>query len=214
MGWSRRAWRPGALLAVAVLLVGCGGGNEDSSDKQPVKAADLCEGNLSAKAGAAVELITGTKEFQPMDLASVKRGAEEIVSDYQTGSTFEDRDACLIYKSGTSALVDIRVRFSLDDGRFLSTSGDAPSVKTYGMGRKALASPRKAVLYIECSSAKMSESSPALLRGELLNRDEPEGDAEELRRANLTVLHSVALALTKELGCADDAGLPAKPSFT
>ncbi|GAB2972612.1 hypothetical protein GCM10023080_040900 [Streptomyces pseudoechinosporeus] len=213
MGLSRRLFGAGAPLAAFVLLVGCGSNDEGSGD-EPVNAASLCEGNLSTKARGAMELIAGTKEFLPLDSSSAKRAAEDIVDDYLLGSLNKERDVCRIHAPGTTEIAEITVQFSLDDGRFLSGSGDDPSFKAYGIGRKALASPNKAVLYVECSSAKLSDTSATLLRGELLNRDSPEGDAEDLRRANLTVLHSVALALTKELGCADNAGLSTEPSFT
>lgn len=213
MGLSRRLFGAGAPLAAFVLLVGCGSNDEGSGDEL-VKAASLCEGNLSTKARGAMELIAGTKEFLPLDSSSVKRSAEDIVDDYLLGSFDKDRDVCRIHEPGTNEIAEITVQFSLDDGRFLSSSGDDPSFKAYDIGQKALASSKKAVLYVECSSTKLSDTSAALLRGELLNRDSSEGDTEDLRRANLTVLHSVALALTKELGCADNAGLSTKPSFT
>jgi hypothetical protein len=213
MGLFRRLFGAGAPLAAFVLLVGCGSNDEGSGEKL-VKAASLCEGNLSTKARGAIELIAGTKEFLPLDSSSAKRAAEDIVDDYLLGSRNKDRDVCRIHKPGTNEIAEITMQFSLDDGQFLSSSSDDPSFKGYDIGRKAQASPKKAVLYIECRSAKMSGNSTNLLRGELLNRDSPEGDAEDLRRANLTVLHSVALALTKELGCADNAGLSTNPSFT
>ena len=212
MGLAHRLFGASGLLAAFVLLAGCGS-NDESSGEKPVKAASLCEGSLSPKARGAMELIAGTKEFLPLDSSSAKRAAEEIIDDYLLGSRNKDRDVCRIHEPGTNEIAEITMQFSLDDGKFLSSSGDDTSFKAYDIGQKSLASPKKAVLYIECRSAKLSDTSANLLRGELLNRDSPAGDAEDLRRANLTVLHSVALALTKELGCADNAGLSTKASF-
>lgn len=135
-------FRAGAPLAAFVLLVGCSSNDEGSGEKL-VKAASLCEGNLSAKARGAIELIAGTKEFLPIDSSSAKRAAEDLVDDYLLGSLNKDRDACRIHKPGTNEIAEITMQFSLDDGQFLSSSGDGPSFKGYDIGRKALASPKK-----------------------------------------------------------------------
>lgn len=214
----RRA-RTGTVLATSTLallgLVGCGGESEGSSEKN-VTAEALCEGNLSADAARAVEDISGAKEFQPYGNGKLSDAADDLIADQGMGET-NDRSICRIHTLNSGDSATIRIRFSVDTGDSLSNSGKATSFEEYNLGREALASPQKAVLYVECRSSKFiggANSPDVLLRGALDDLDQPEGDAEELRRANLTVLHSVALALTKELGCADNAGLPAKPSFT
>ncbi|MFG2030373.1 hypothetical protein [Streptomyces sp. NPDC048825] len=212
-----RGPRTAGVLAASMLalagLTGCGGGSEDSDEKS-VAAEELCEGNLSTDAARAVENTSGTKEFVPYDNSEVGDAAEELTIDQGLGET-KNHSVCSIYTPNSGDLAAIRIRFSVDTGDSLGESGHAASFKEYSVGREALASPQKAVLYIECRSSKFmgSENSPVLLRGELLNRDSPKGHAEDLRRANLTVLHSVTLALTKELDCADKAGLSTKPSF-
>lgn len=39
----------------------------------------------------------------------------------------------------------------------------------------------------------------------------PEGDIEALKKAYVTVAHSVALAMAKELRCEKNGGLPERP---
>ncbi|MER5226759.1 hypothetical protein [Streptomyces flaveus] len=213
-----RGARTAGVLAASMLalagLAGCSGGSEDSDEKSAT-AGELCEGSLSTDAARAVESISGSKVFVPYDSSKVSEAAEELIVDQGLGET-KSRSVCPIYTPSSGDFAAIQILFSVDTGDSLGKSGHAASFKEYAVGRKALASPQKAVLYVECRSSKFTgaENSPVLLRGALNNSDEPEGDTEKLRRANLTVLHSVALALTKELGCADKAGLSTKPSFT
>ncbi|WP_327236419.1 hypothetical protein OG349_23160 [Streptomyces sp. NBC_01317] len=113
---------------------------------------------------------------------------------------------CEIYLP-ESTLVDVSIDVSLEDGDGVGDGKFAGAFKQYDLGREGLASPRKAVLYAECVSEKF-EGGPVMLRAALNNRNEPEGDPEQLRKANLTLLHSVTLALVKRLDCEDRAGLP------
>ncbi|MEV5969687.1 hypothetical protein [Streptomyces sp. NPDC051921] len=58
-----------------------------------------------------------------------------------------------------------------------------------------------------------SQERPARIRGSLRFNASKLPDTPAIREANLTVLHSVTLALVKELGCANNAGLSDKPVF-
>ncbi|MFF7363028.1 hypothetical protein [Streptomyces sp. NPDC008125] len=54
---------------------------------------------------------------------------------------------------------------------------------------------------------------PGVIRGELDDRYLPTSAAETVREENLDVPHPVPLALARELGRADDAGLPASSTM-
>ncbi|MCF2131881.1 hypothetical protein L1I79_36485 [Strepomyces sp. STD 3.1] len=91
-------------------------------------------------------------------------------------------------------------------------SGAVASTFTpYKMGELALASSRKAVVYLKCASprfeAEGSQKAP-ILRLETSNRYEPDGSPAELRRNNLAITYSAGLALIKALGCENNANLP------
>ncbi|MET9482954.1 hypothetical protein [Streptomyces sp. NPDC006638] len=155
-----------------------------------------------------MRLITGAEEFSSLDGSDrLESLARAVVDDYLAdGSGGETHRVCGIHLPG-STLADVGIDVSLEDGDGVGDSKFAGSFKQYDLGREGLASSRKAVLYAECVSAEF-EGGPVMLRAALSNRNEPEGDPERLREANLTLLHSVTLALVEQLGCEDRAGLP------
>ncbi|MFB7867596.1 MULTISPECIES: hypothetical protein [unclassified Streptomyces] len=83
------------------------------------------------------------------------------------------------------------------------------------MGREAWSGPETAYLFVTCVSPrfKASQERPARIRGALWFRRSPLPDTPATREANLTVLHSVTLAVVKKLGCVDNAGLSDEPVF-
>ncbi|WP_446039341.1 hypothetical protein [Streptomyces sp. SID1121] len=206
----------GALTSVVVALTlaglaGCsdeGGKEQVDPALERITAGELCRGNVSDGAVSAVQLITGTKEFSSLDSGDkLESLAQTVVDDYLAdGVGGETHRVCGIYLPG-STLADVGIDVSLEDGDGVGDGKFAGSFKQYDLGREGLASPRKAVLYAECVSEKF-EGGPVMLRAALNNRNEPEADAERLRKANLTLLHSVTLALVEQLGCEDRAGLP------
>lgn len=211
-----------AGLAVGV-LVSCSGGEKnkapDRQSKDLVGAKEICDGIFSPTAVRALQTIAGVKEFQPSNVGDGLEGSvKEIVEEYDPSGVSpraHDVDLCLVYKPTSGGISDIEITFSLSDAKEAARGGEDPSFVKFPVGLKALAHAKVSVLYTECVSSKMpgSESSPAVLRGELRNRNEPEGSAERLREANLTVLNSAALRLAKELGCEKNAGLSEKPNL-
>ncbi|MEV6654125.1 hypothetical protein [Streptomyces sp. NPDC051219] len=143
--------------------------------------------------------------------------AEKLASDYAgwNGSAAPDElDLCSVYK-GEDGLSDARIRVGLDDGKFIDSDDHAPTLHPYAMGRKALAGARRSYLHFECVSPRMdgSDKKPALIRGEMFNRNVPEEGSVALREASLVALHSAALALAKELGCKDNGSLAEKATL-
>lgn len=213
----------GAVALALGVLAACGGGgdNEDADPqgKDLVSAEKLCDGIFSKNSVRALQDVTGVTKFQSIHTGDGLEGTvKKIVEEYDPDGAspqLHDFDLCLVYKPTSGGLSDIDITFSLNDGKDVGRGGKDPSFAKYKIGREALANTKVAVLYAECVSPKMpgSESSPALLRGELRHRGEPDGSAEKVRKANLTLVNSAALALSKRLECRENAGLSETPNL-
>ncbi|MFJ9809777.1 hypothetical protein ACIRTB_16270 [Streptomyces sp. NPDC101158] len=85
----------------------------------------------------------------------------------------------------------------------------------YDLGREAQSGRQKAYLFVRCVSPQLdgTHERAARIRGVLESSGSPLPDTPATREANLTVLHSVTLAVVKKLGCADNAGLSGEPVF-
>lgn len=202
-------------VIIAALTVSSCQTQEDTEKDETEESSQSCKGILTSTAQSAAKklidsdsLRTYAPEGGPSEIAKA------IIADNTSSGkqTDRDHDLCLIYK-GESDLSSAEITFSLADE--VPAKGHAASTFTeYKLGSLALAGTRSASLYLACSSSKFSDEGekPFTLRGEMQNRYEPEGDHHELRKENLTVLHSAGLALAKALYCTDNADLPS--SFT
>ncbi|WP_432083416.1 hypothetical protein [Streptomyces sp. WAC 04229] len=160
---------------------------------------------------AAASLL-GTESYRTSAAAGGTAGAaKEVVSRYRTAGVTEGKKVglCWIYRS-TKDLSDVTITSSF--AQEVPDSDAAASVFTpYKMGELALASSRKAVVYLKCSSPRFEADGSretTTLRVETSNRDEPDGSPAGLRKNNLTITHSAGLALAEALGCENNAGLP------
>ncbi|PJE96826.1 hypothetical protein CUT44_16055 [Streptomyces carminius] len=133
------------------------------------------------------------------------------------GSPRNVHDFCLIYTDKSADLTDVAITFEITDSDRLGNPDDLdPDYSIYPMGRRTLSAEDKAVVYFECAGSEMNSStdSPALIKSELRHRYDPAVKGQEAKEANMTVLHSAALAVARELKCEDDGGLPAEPVLT
>ncbi|NUK86468.1 hypothetical protein [Streptomyces lunaelactis] len=207
-------------LLVPLVLVACDDGKDESDrSKDSVSSKQLCDGALSGDAGQAMEAVSGANEFSQLSSEDGVQGvAESIAEEYsnQGAATAKDHSLCQVYSSQSGAGFDLEITYSLADETSAAVGGEDPDFAKYEIGRKALAKVDEAVLYYECASNKLpgSDSSPAIIRGELKHRHEPEGNPQKLRENNLTILHSASLSLAKNLGCEKNGQLLAKPAFT
>ncbi|MGW0555624.1 hypothetical protein ACWDZ6_15635 [Streptomyces sp. NPDC002926] len=208
-----------ALLAPLVLAA-CDEGKDGSDhSKDSLSSKQLCTGVLSADAGQAIESVSGVKKFSQLysegDLQDV---AKSLVEAYSTSADAwaKDHTLCEVYTVQSGAAFDLEIAYSLAEEKNVAAGGEDPEFTNYKIGRKALVKADKAVLYNECTSKKLSgsESSPAIIRGELKYRTEPEGNPEKVRENSLTILNSASLALAKNLGCEKNGQLVAKPALT
>ncbi|WP_205616810.1 hypothetical protein [Streptomyces sp. OM5714] len=215
----------GGLLSVAVagsLLLGAtgcgGGGDEDGSPDgyKVVTATQLCGGDaVSTEAAKALEVITGSSRFE---------ASGEEYSIEQAATTFADTfmdphsrrgDVCRIYTPRGTSDFELRIRWWREDGAPSTDEPPASKFTVLKMGEDTVTAADKAYLQFACESDELTGSStPAHImigveRGD--EADPPKDDVKALKDAYATVAHSVSLAMAKELGCANNGGLPAKP---
>ncbi|MGV9994713.1 hypothetical protein [Streptomyces sp. NPDC003374] len=220
--FKRRSIRGGILsVAVAGSLVvgatGCGGDGKDDDglpeDYKVVGGTQLCGGHaVSADASRALKVITGSSRFE----ASAKeytlaRTAAAIVEAFPVPSRSEL--ACRVFTPLNTPHFQLRITWKLEDGA--PTGPSAPIFTELKMGELAVAAADKSFVFFACRSDKLSQSSRVghiVIGAERWGwPEEPEGDIKALKNAYVTVAHSYALAVAKELRCEKNGGLPAKP---
>ncbi|WP_137989074.1 hypothetical protein [Streptomyces vilmorinianum] len=202
-----------AGLVSCSLLTACGGGEEQQKEEERVTAIQQCDGILSPEAAKALPTVLRTERFRNMATGGVGRAVEELTSDYANGKRWSTHSyMCRVRAESGRAALDID--FGLYDPSDLIGEGRVINMYPYeGMGREAHAGFKRAYLFLECVSPRLkgSEEVPVRIRGRV-DLDKPwPPDTVATREANLTVLHSVARAIVKELGCENNAGLPEEP---
>lgn len=214
----RRVSLSAAAVALGLLLTACG---SDEKEQPRVTAAQQCDGTLSPAAAKALESVLRAEKFLEADSGGLKRTVDQLIEDQAREGRPPGHPA--MCEVTTDQGLEMRVEFRLyerddlyDDGRDWTTSGR----HLYALGREASSDNETARLFVGCTSPRLKGSSerPAPIQG-LLRFDKPlkgalPDNTPATREAYLTVLHSVTLAVVKELGCENDAGLPERPVLT
>ncbi|MEU3690073.1 hypothetical protein [Streptomyces narbonensis] len=114
----------------------------------------------------------------------------------------------------------VKIDFRLYEGADLyddGTNWTAQGRYLYGMGRESSTDNKSAYLFVDCTSPRLkgSDEQPTPIEGVLrfdksIKRAYPD-NTPATREAYLTALHSVTLAVVRELGCENDAGLGETP---
>ncbi|MFE7397399.1 hypothetical protein [Streptomyces sp. NPDC057557] len=208
------------MSVVLVGLVGCSEEPEPTPKEKPVAAAGLCGGAVSADATKALQLISGSEEFEPTGKGSTTASAAQKVIDnfspLSENPSMTPEDLCRIYPADESNREEIRIQFHLLYGKSAKPDGDmASGQRAFRMGEEASAGTDRSFLQFACTSDKLSGSaeSPAHVEVVISQQKVPEGDTEELRSAQATLVHSVSLAMARQLNCADDGGLEERPAL-
>lgn len=215
-GRPRRAAAAGALVA-ALVLTGCGGADGDRAKEKDAApslvAAEVCHGLFAGPAERALATTLGAEAFsRSTDDDTVGRAAAELAEDSagRAGGPRERR-ICTLYKNPGSNIAELTVDAERVTSAIADAKHTAPAAASYRLGRSAWADPNKAVIYVDCTSPKAAAGTgaePAVLAISAWNRTFPQGEAAKYREANLTLAHAAAVAIVKELGCKDGAGLP------
>ncbi|WP_406344300.1 hypothetical protein [Streptomyces sp. NBC_00648] len=204
------------VVLAALALVACGGDTDagGGSKQKFLGASELCEGAFSAEGAAALRTVTGAELFYPSpEGEGVSTAAADLEHDFLRRAPFSpEHRLCSVYRKGGNDFTDASLSFFLAEKYELDTSDLAADQHPYAMGKLASAGLKRSYLLFECVSPGLpgSAKSPALIGGEISDRHPPEKGSRLLWEASLTALHSAALALAKELGCARDGGLSSK----
>ena len=204
-------WTATALTVIFCATACQSDGTKEAASPAPTAQSD-CLGFLDKSGTRAAAGLLGTDSYQTSAAHDGAAGAaEEVASEYRAKGVTESKKVglCWIYRS-TKDLSDVTVTSSFasdvpDSGAVVST------FTPYDMGELALASSRKAVIYLKCSSPRFEADSSRMtttLRLETSNRYEPDGSPTQARKNNLTIAYSAGLALAEALGCDNNAGLP------
>ncbi|MGW6536392.1 hypothetical protein ACWGBV_16345 [Streptomyces sp. NPDC055051] len=217
MRWSdvvARKVLKGAVSGVAAGLLATACSGVETSEPERVKAEQQCDDTLSADAARALEMVLKTKLFGHDPRGGLERSAKELVGDYEASRRLTlNPPMCRVIPPAGMERVDIR--FGLYGDEDLFEDAHPRGLHPYDMGVEARSGPRKAHLFVKCVSPllKGSTEHPARIRGTLVFNRSKLPDTLPIREANLTILHSTTLALVRELGCENDAGLSEKPVF-
>ncbi|MER5490332.1 hypothetical protein [Streptomyces sp. NPDC002490] len=196
-------------------LMGCSAaGDSKEQEEDSVAAGRLCGGVLSKEAGKALELITDVSRFRPSaDESTVRAAARNLVRAGESSVTGYG-DVCRI----SSPLDDFQVRSTWRLSNVLGKPMSPTSRFTkLPMGEGSGVDSNAAFLTFACYKKDDLKVTPdyvtidaLIARKEVNARD----DLRALKDAYGTLVHSLALAMAKELGCKDNGGLKPEPSLT
>ncbi|MFE2142939.1 hypothetical protein ACFXA3_14565 [Streptomyces sp. NPDC059456] len=222
-GWRARsgrgkARRGGVALGTtmaAVLVVGCGG---EEQDDQPVRlsAAEVCgDGLLNAAAVRAVELLTGASEFDPPRknaVESVAAMAEHLAGGYAAIGASLGGSVCEAVPFDTVNRRRLSVSFAIQHESQRTGEGSEQGKGAYweyDLGRNALVLSDRARLFFDCAGTRLAGPGTAVpVEVSVSLSSGSRGDEPALREANLAIAHSAALVMSRELGCQGNGGLP------
>ncbi|MEU4061270.1 hypothetical protein AB0F25_02385 [Streptomyces wedmorensis] len=210
------------VLALGLLLTACGKGKDEEAPP-PVAAAQQCDGTLSPAAAAALESVLGTKTFSEAGSGGLDRTVDVLIEDQAREGRPPGHPSMCEVTTGASPKSGLDVDVWLNDSGSLYDDGTTKwwnqGRSLYAMGREASADTKSAALFVGCASPRLkgSDKQPTPIGAEL-KFDKPikgayPANTPATREAYLTVLHSVTLAVVKELGCENNAGLPETPVF-
>lgn len=201
-------------LVACLLLAACSSGG-DEPDEPRVTAAKQCDDTLSPEAARALETVLQTKTFDHDPEGGLGRVVSRLIEDYDAGGLRSPgRRLCRSSADSGSARVDILFG-RYDDSDLIGDRHPVDLLPYEGMGREAWSGPRGGYLFVRCVSPQLqgSRRHPAQIFGTIRVRRVETPDTVAVREANLTILHSVTLAVVKKLGCEGNAGLPEEPVF-
>ncbi|QNP63408.1 hypothetical protein [Streptomyces genisteinicus] len=216
-GTGRKYRRLCGALSVSLLFViaGChdGGERRDVNQSEPAPTAgQLCGDDLVlAKTSAALEVITGGKREDIVDDGATLAGAARDIKVRRNSVLSDIGDVCHIAVPSAPRVRRLNVFWQL-----LPKNSDEPAPKytTLRMGEGAGAAWDEAYVTFLCSASTAPHVSPAYVSVYVESRGfstEPRDDVKNLSNAHLTVAHAFSLAIAKEVGCAEEARIPAEP---
>lgn len=209
---TRRLLCAAVAGSLALLATGCGDDPEGKA-ADIVTADRLCGGGAVTKGAAkAVEVITGETRFEASgEMSDIAVAAKELTRE-AVPAAYGYGDICRLYPE--APVDELRVTWRLSN---MPPKRPAASEFTIlPMGEKAGAAHDTAFVTFPCSHEEHPLARPDYISiwvSATGMPTEPEGDVRPQKNAYVTVAHSFALAMAKELGCEDNGGLKPKPSL-
>ncbi|MFD8011257.1 hypothetical protein [Streptomyces sp. NPDC058955] len=202
-----------AVIGLVVCLVATACGASEAPEPKRVTAGQQCDDTLSPDAARALETVLKTKRFSHAPRGGLKRSADALVTDYaKSEGRTPSRSLCRVNPS-TGGLDEVAIEYRYWRDVNLHKDRHSARLHPYGVGVEALSGSVGAHLYVTCVSSRLpgSEKRPARIWGVLRVAWNMVPDTVPIREAHLTILHSATLAVVRELGCENDAGLTEKP---
>ncbi|WP_405795404.1 hypothetical protein [Streptomyces sp. NBC_01506] len=199
--------------SLAFLAAGCGDSDDGKAVDDYVTADKLCGGGAVTKdAAKALEVITGETRFAASGTYSTVADAAEVLTREAVPAASGRGDICRLYPE--APVDELRVTWDLSN---MPWSGEpaAPKFTILPMGERAGAAHDTAYVTFPCSHKEHPLARPDYISVwvEARRPTEPEGDVRPLKNAYVTLAHSFAQAMAKELGCENNGGLKPKPSL-
>ncbi|MGW5398993.1 hypothetical protein [Streptomyces sp. NPDC003952] len=213
------------LIMLGVMASGCGSPEPEEPVREPraVSAAGVCGGTLlPASAGPSLERVLESSKFVVRDEdedVSTAESAKMMEDAYRSGKDVRDKPTadCKIF--GEERLVGDYERYVSALVRFKAFSKKAWSSgaggETYDKGVLVTGAKRQRSIEFDCVSARVGSTVDIPLRITVTFMNQfPEGavdDEAALVKDYLLLAHAAGLSMSKELGCADNGGLPDRP---
>lgn len=212
-GYGRLAGASSVLLLL--VIAGCHGGLEErgeSLSESSSSVGEVCgDASVFARTSDALEVITGGKRENIIDDGAALAGAARDIKVRRNSVLSDIGDVCHIAVPSAPRVRRLHVFWQL-----LPKNSDEPAPKytTLRMGEGAGAAWDEAYVTFLCSASTAPHVSPSYVSVYVESRGfptEPRDDVKNLSNAHLTVAHAFSLAIAKEVGCAEEARIPAEP---
>ncbi|MER5882866.1 hypothetical protein ABT160_03470 [Streptomyces sp. NPDC001941] len=207
-----------ALLVLGILLTGCGREKEEGPTYLSKSAEDQCGGLLSSAGVAALKRYMGADTMGGKGWNDLDGVVDHLRHWYGTGRAWSvSKNLCGISGPGDRSEKRMTARFSVNEPRPPRSGKLVPpaGLHTYALGTRAYSGVWATQLYFNCVSPELKGSDERPLRvssGLSFAMSDSKGpDTRATWDASMTILHSLARAVAKELKCDGNGGLPEKP---
>ncbi|MFD3720243.1 hypothetical protein [Streptomyces sp. NPDC058674] len=215
---SSPLWGPAVTLVVlGTVAAGCStGGSEQpapAAEPQKVPVAQVCTGLFPAAGGEALERVLGSTEFRIRDAQKnpgVRAVAQAMEDAYRAGARVRDMPEATCEVAGEpkgSRFATARVRFTA----FSKNAADPADLPGVGArDPRVWTESKQLYLTYDCVSPRVGSTQAVPLQIRVLVHAQGGGNEGEAGpgQDQLTVIHSAALSVARDLGCANNAGLP------
>ncbi|MER5811665.1 hypothetical protein ABT143_26360 [Streptomyces sp. NPDC002033] len=207
------------MAAFGLMLVGCSGGGAEEVPRtapQTFPVQKVCGGIFPDEGAKAVERILESKEFQVRearrnpDVAAVARTMEDA---YRSGKRIREQPQSVCEVVGTVDRDGHVPRAQVMFTAFSKYAADPADLPGLPAGAPRVAGVGKGVdLSFDCVSPRVGATRdvPLQVTAQFSDfRSNSKGPAV-LGQDYLAAVHAAALTVAKELGCLNDAGIPAQ----